>query len=151
MEIYTSRYLNFDLLSTGLIVPVRISLLDPRRLLGELPYPLKYSVRALQPERSHLGEWPKTCSMMWEKLGGIGIEKISAQLAAIARAEGGKPLALCCYEDVTLPNQCHRTVLSVWWFEQTGRELEEITDDGELLGLRQQHRQTSPALPKGAL
>ena len=151
MEVYTSRYLNYDLLSTGLIVPVRISLLDPRRLLGELPYPLKYSVRALQPERSHLGEWPKTCSAMWEKLSTIGIEKISAQLATIYRAEGGKPLALCCYEDVTLPNQCHRILVAVWFLERTGRELEEITDEGELLGLRKLHKQTAPVLPEGAL
>jgi hypothetical protein len=153
VEVYTSRYLNYALLSSGLIVPVRISMIDPRRLLGELPYPLKYSLKALQPEHSHLGEWPKSCSAMWEKLSTIGNENITNQLASIYRAEGGKHLALCCYEDVTHSrgHQCHRVVLSVWWFERTGRELEEITDEGELLGLRKLHKQAAPVLSEGAL
>lgn len=151
MEVFTSRYLNFDLLSSGLIVPVRISLIDPRRLLGELPYPLKYSIRALQPERDMLGKWPKFSGGMWEKLSGIGPEAIGRQLAAISEAEGGKPLALCCFEDLTKGHKCHRVVVSVWWLEQTGRELEELTDDGEVLALHKLHKQTVPILPEGAV
>lgn len=133
-------------------MPVRISMIDPRRLLGELPYRLKYSVQALQPPRDALGEWPRTCASVWRKLNAIGIEKIAAQLAAISEAEGGKPLALCCFEAVaTRGHQCHRVIVSVWWLEQTGWELEEITNDGEVLALRQLHRQVRPVLPEGAL
>ena len=90
-----SRFLNHDLLSSGVVVPVRISMFPPQRLIGELPYPLKYSVRALQPERNMLGEWPRFSTGMWAKLDTIGIEKIARQLAAISRAEGGKSLASC--------------------------------------------------------
>jgi hypothetical protein len=152
VEIYTSRYVNFELLSAGLVVPVRISMFPPQRLLGELPYALKYSVRALQPEKHMMGEWPRFSTGMWAKLDTIGLEKIAGQLAAISRAEGGRSLALLCHEDVTPArgHKCHRVVVSLWWSEQTGREIPELTDDGELLGLHRLHRQTAPILPKEA-
>jgi hypothetical protein len=150
VEAYTSRYLNFELLSSGLVVPVRISMFPPQRLLGDLPYELKYSVRALQPERHMVGEWARFSTGMWAKLDAIGAEKIAAQLAAISRAEGGRSLALLCFEDVTRArgHRCHRTVVSLWWLEQTGREIQELTDDGELLSLHQLHRQTAPIVPR---
>jgi hypothetical protein len=33
--------------------------------------------------------------------------------------------------------------------EQTGSEIPELTDDGELLSLNKLHRQTAPILPRG--
>jgi hypothetical protein len=152
VEVYTSRFLNYELLSSGAVEPVRISMFPPQRLLGELPYELKYSVRALQPERHMIGGWPKFSTSMWRKLDTIGVEKIASQLAAISRAEGGKSLALLCFEDVTPArgHRCHRTVASLWWLAQTGSELEELTNAGEVLRLYQLHRQTAPILPKEA-
>jgi len=152
VEIYTSRYLNFELLSSGLVVPVRISMFPPQRLLGELPYELKYSLRALQPEWHMIGEWPRFSTGLWKKLDAIGPEKIAAQLAAISGSEGGKNLALLCFEDVTPArgHRCHRTVASLWWLEQAGHEILELTDDGELLGLHKLHRQTAPILLREA-
>jgi hypothetical protein len=152
VEIYTSRYLNFELLSSGLVVPVRISMFPPQRLLGELPYELKYGLRALQPEWNMMGEWSRLSTGMWAKLDRIGAEKIAAQLAAISEAEGGKNLALLCFEDVTQArgHRCHRVVASLWWTEQTGHEIPELTDDGELLSLHKLHRQTAPILPREA-
>ena len=152
MEIYTSRFLNYDLLSSGVVVPVRISMIPPQLLLGELPYELKYSVRALQPEKDMIGEWPRFSTGMWTKLDKIGVEKIASQLAAISKAEGGKSLALLCFEDVTPArgHRCHRVVVSLWWLEQTGHEIPELTNEGEVLSLHQLHRQTSPILPKEA-
>jgi hypothetical protein len=152
VEVFTSRYLNFNLLSTGLVVPVRISMFPPEWLLSELPYELKYSVRALQPEWHMVGEWPRFSTGIWRKLDMIGVEKIAAQLAAISRAEDGKSLALLCHEDVTQArgHRCHRTVVSLWWLEQTGREIPELTNDGELLSLHKLHRQTAPILPREA-
>jgi hypothetical protein len=41
-------------------------------------------------------------------------------------------------------------VVSLWWLEQTGHEIPELTNDGELLSLHQLHRQTAPILPKEA-
>jgi hypothetical protein len=150
VEIYTSRFLNYDLLSSGVVVPVRISMFAPQQLLGELPYELKYSVRALQPERHMIGEWPRFSSSMWAKLNSIGVENIATQLAAISGAEGGKSLALLCFEDVTRArgHRCHRVVVSLWWLEQTGYEIPELTNDGEVLSLHKLHRQTAPVVPK---
>jgi hypothetical protein len=152
VEIYTSRYLNFDLLSSGVVVPVRISMFPPQRLIGELGYELKYSLRVLQPERHMMGEWPRFSTGMWAKLDGIGAEKIAAQLAAISRAEGGRSLALLCHEDVTPArgHRCHRIVVSLWLTEQTGQEIPELTNDGELLSLHRLHRQTAPIVPREA-
>jgi hypothetical protein len=152
VEVYTSRYLNYDLLSSGVVVPVRVSMFPPQRLLGELPYELMYSVRALEPERHMIGEWPRYSTGMWTKLDTIGVEKIAGQLAEISRAEGGKSLALLCFEDVTRArgHRCHRVVVSLWWLEKTGYEIPELTDDGELLSLHKLHRQTAPILPKEA-
>jgi hypothetical protein len=152
VEVYMSRFLNYDLLSSGVVVPVRISMFPPQRLIGELPYPLKYSVRALQPERHMIGEWPRFSTGMWRKLDTIGVEKIASQLAAISRAEGGKCLALLCHEDVTPArgHKCHRVVVSLWWMEQTGHEIPELTNEGEVLSLHKLHRQTAPILPKEA-
>jgi hypothetical protein len=97
-----------------------------------------------------IGEWPRFSTGMWRKLDTIGVEKIASQLAAISRAEGGKSLALLCHEDVTPArgHRCHRVVVSLWWMEQTGREIPELTNEGELLSLHQLHRQTAPILPK---
>jgi hypothetical protein len=89
---------------------------------------------------------------MWAKLDAIGADKIASQLAAISEAEGGKSLALLCFEDVTRArgHRCHRTVVSLWWMEQTGLEIEELTDGGEVLGLHRLHRQTAPIVPREA-
>jgi hypothetical protein len=43
-----------------------------------------------------------------------------------------------------------RTVASLWWLEQTGSEIPELTDDGELLSLHRLHRQTAPIVPRKA-
>jgi hypothetical protein len=152
VDIYTSRYLNFELLSSGLVVPVRISMFPPQRLLGEFPYELKYSLKALQPEWHMVGEWARFSTGMWRKLDTIGAEKIAAQLATISKAEEGKSLALLCFEDVTQArgHRCHRVVASLWWLEQTGSEIPELTDEGELLNLHKLHRQTAPIVPREA-
>jgi hypothetical protein len=41
-------------------------------------------------------------------------------------------------------------VVSLWWMEQTGLEIEELTDGGEVLGLHRLHRQTAPIVPREA-
>jgi hypothetical protein len=141
VEVYMSRFLNYELLSSGVVVPVRISMFAPQPLLGELPYELKYSVRALQPERHMIGGWPRFSTGMLAKLETIGVEKIASQLAAISTAEGDKSLALLCHEDVTQArgHRCHRVVVSLWWLEQTGHEIPELTNEGEALSLHQLH------------
>jgi len=130
---------------SGMVVPVRISLAPPP---FELPYRLFYSARGLMLEPDYLGYWKNTSPAFWNKLDAIGPELIARQLAGISKREGGKPLTLCCFEDVTRPHRCHRVVFSLWWQERTGEPVYELTDEGELLHLDKLHPQCMPVLPE---
>jgi hypothetical protein len=147
-RVYTARYAASGLLSSGKLVPVRISMFPPIIPLG---YEVAEEVRDLEPERSMLGEWKHYSTEYWRKLDAIGPERIARQLSAISGRHLGKPLALLCYEDLTSSDRCHRAVLAFWWYEQTGLEMPEITDDGELLGLHDLHRQTMPVVPRSVV
>jgi hypothetical protein len=147
-EVYTSRFLAKDVLASGMVVPVRISMYPPEPLLGGLPYALKHTVRDLIPERTMYGDWRKFSPLFWKKLEHVGVEKIAAQLAAIGAQHDGKPLALLCWEDLLKGQRCHRVIISAWWQERTGRRIPELTPDGELLGLDQLHHQVQPMRPR---
>jgi hypothetical protein len=147
-EVYTSRFLATDVLTSGMVVPVRISMYPPQPLLRELPYALKHAVRNLMPERTMHGDWRKFSPLFWEKLEHLGVEKIASHLAAIGARHECKPLALLCFEDLLKGQRCHRVILSAWWHEQTGWRMPELTDDGELLGLDQLHHQIQPLRPR---
>jgi hypothetical protein len=147
-EVFTSRYFAEEVLSSGLVIPVRISLRSPQSLGIELPYPLEHGILALAPERDMLGEWDKLSPAMWQKLEAIGVEAIVEKLAAISEANENKALALLCWEDLRRPTKCHRTTVSLWLETATQRPVPELTDDGELLGLADLHRRTAPVLPQ---
>jgi hypothetical protein len=147
-EVYTSRFLATDVLASGTVVPVRVSMYPPQPLLGELPYAIKHTVRDLIPERTMYGDWRKFSPLFWEKLEHLGPEKIAAQLTAIGAKHDGKPLALLCFEDLMKGQRCHRTIISAWWHERTGQGIPELTHDGELLGLDQLHHQVQPMRPR---
>jgi hypothetical protein len=147
-EVYTSRFLAKDVLASGIVVPVRVSMYPPEPLLGELPYTLKHTVRDLIPERTMHGDWRKFSPLFWKKLEHVGPEKIVAQLAAIGAQHDGKPLALLCFEDLLKGQRCHRVIISAWWQERTDRRIPELTPDGELLGLDQLHHQVQPMRPR---
>jgi len=114
-ELYTSRYLAGDVLSSGLVVPVTISMYAPEPLLGPLRYPLEHEVRDLMPERWMHAKWHKFSTTFWRHLDGIGIEKIAAQLSTISAQHESLPLVLCCYEDLLKAQKCHRVIASAWW------------------------------------
>ena len=54
----------------------------------------------------------------------IGVQKITDLLKKISDEEGGRDLALLCYE--ADPADCHRSMFAHWWFEQTGQVVEEL-------------------------
>jgi hypothetical protein len=145
-ELYAARYGAHGPLSSGAVVPVRISMIDPRELL-DLPYEIAASVPELMPERDHLGEWRNFSPRFWRKLDTIGPEKILPKLAGISNDHGGRPLALCCFEDLTAGDECHRAVVMASLRDVAGVEVREITDDGELLALEQLHPQAMPVRP----
>ena len=121
-EIYTARYGALRLLSSGAVVPVRISMIDPRELM-DLPYEIAATVPELMPERDHLGEWRNFSPRFWRKLDTIGPEKILPKLAGISARHGGRPLALCCFENLTVGDECHRTVVIAWLRDVAGVEV----------------------------
>ncbi len=146
-ELYTSRYFNEEILSSGEVVPTRISLRSPESLGIELPYPLRHGVPALAPEQKMLGEWAQLSAQMWLKLSAIGIETIARKFMEISEVEDGKPLALLCSEDVRRPTRCHRVVVSLWLEEALQRPVPELVEGGEVLTLEKLHKQTKPMFP----
>lgn len=146
-EIYTARYLSYDLLSSGLVIPVGISMLRPP---FDLPYELAAKPRILRPEWAMCGDWWKFSPMFWKKLEGLGPELIARRLGEISRANGEKAVALCCFEDVSKDrgHKCHRTVFSFWWEEVSGYKVYELTNEGEILDHYDLHKQSLPIRPK---
>jgi hypothetical protein len=147
-EVYTSRYMASEVLSSGLVVPVHISMYPPEPLMGELTYELEHTVRELIPERRMYGDWREFSPTFWRHLDGIGPERVLARLRAIGTAHDGKPMALCCYEDLPKGQMCHRTIFAAWWREQSGQEVCELTNEGEVLKLVQLRHQIMPLRPR---
>jgi len=120
VELYTSRWQN-RALETAPVVAVGISRDAPKFRVG-------YRYRRLPdlyPDGWMLGiEDDRFEKVYRAKLDGIGVDRITAQLARISDEEGGKPLCLLCYE--ADPALCHRSAFARWWFEQTGQRVEEL-------------------------
>ena len=73
---------------------------------------------------------------------------IASRLARVAKHTEKKPLALLCFEDLQRGQLCHRAIFLAWWREQTGREVHELTNDGEVFKLEQLHHQVMPLRPR---
>lgn len=146
-ELYTARYLAQDVLASGMVVPVRISMYPPEHLIP-LGYEVEHEVRALMPERRMHAEWHKFSPTFWRHLDTIGLGRIAKELSAISERHEGKPLALCCYEDLLKGQRCHRVIAAAWIQEQTGIAVPELTNEGEVLGLDDLHPQVMPVRPR---
>jgi hypothetical protein len=144
-ELFTSRYFAEDVLSSGEVVPVRISYEAP---IVPLSYPLEETADTLVPGFAMLGEWDHLCQTYRHKLDTLGVEKIGEELSAISVRHDGRPLALLDYEDLTRGLRNHRILFSAWWEEQTGKAVHELTNDGEELHYSRLPRQVQPKLPK---
>lgn len=131
-DIYTSRYFAYDVLSSGLLIPIRISVYPPTRI--PLPYSLDYRLPSITPERWMDGVWSKYASGMWFKLNEHGVSLIAKELIKISEDNDQLAVALLCYED-TRPGGdfCHRLVFQGWFEEKTGIVIPELTNDGELI------------------
>ncbi len=69
-QIFTSRFFNYDLLNSGVVIPVRIS---PFRPLMELPYELAAVVPELQPERETFGDFTQMSTGLWKRWRGTAL------------------------------------------------------------------------------
>lgn len=132
-RILTSRHravADFDL--TGLrpgFTPVRISLGAPRFLPDSAAWPY---IEELAP-KGLLGieDEGDFRSAYVARLNRIGVDRIEARFQSIIHDYPDQPLALLCFEDVTV-EWCHRSIFSAWWQTQTGEVLEERNSPEEL-------------------
>jgi Protein of unknown function, DUF488 len=121
VKLYTSRWQNRDLEKLD-VVAVGISRGAPK-------FRLRYRYRRLMelaPDGWMLSieDDARFEKVYRVKLERIGVEKIAALLRSLSDEEGGRPLALLCYE--ANPAECHRSMFSRWWRERTGQRVEEL-------------------------
>lgn len=127
--IYTSRYSNPEL-RTGKYTVVGITRGAPK---FPLHYRLDGNIMDIAPPGYLFNEYdrgrftPRYFQHM-DRTGVVKIRKILSQYEAM-----GKPVVLCCYEDVRKPNEwCHRLVFAEWWKARTGEVIEELYDPTEV-------------------
>jgi hypothetical protein len=124
---------------------VRVSMHPP---LMSLPYELEETAWSLVREPWMTGEWPWLSPTYWGYLDSQGLRKIGKELKAISERYGGKPLALLDYEDLVKGHRSLRVVFAAWWEKNTGHEVPELLDDGQILHYSRLHRRTRPKSPK---
>lgn len=144
--VYTSRFFAEDLLTSNAVIPVRISMFPP---IVPLHYKVIDGPRSLMPSKRMIGEWNRFSPEYFNRLESYGIELIATQLVKLAAEHGDKALALLCYEDLLRGHKCHRHLFGVWWEEQTGQVLPELTNDGELIHPLELHKQNLPIRKRG--
>lgn len=117
MEIYTSYYGNLKKLKKDGIIPVGISVFLPKYFNG-------YSLKYLAPTAKmlHMGEKEYT-PLYFQILEKVSIGKLREDIMRISNQEGGKDVALLCYEK---PGDfCHRRIFADWMKEKTGYDIKE--------------------------
>lgn len=123
--IYTSRYSNPEL-KTGKYTVVGITRGAPK---FKLSYPLAGNIMEIAPPGYLFNEYDRkrfTPSYFkhMDRTGPVAISRILNFYEKM-----GKPVVLCCYEDVRKPGEwCHRLVFAEWWLARTGERIEELPD-----------------------
>lgn len=126
--IYTSRYGNPEL-SSGEYTVVGVTRGKPK---FKLKYNLDGNIAEIAPPYYLFNEYDRarfTRSYMsyMDKTGAKKISELLHQYEA-----KGKPVVLCCFEDVREPKKwCHRQVFAEWWMLRTGEEIKELQDPTE--------------------
>ncbi len=122
MKVTTSRYANQKVIEASGLVPIGIT-------VGQPKFPLKYAkvdVRTLAPDPQSLGRanWPVAYR---RKLDGLGTDVVRRVLN---EAGGGRDVVLLCFECLALDGEdsCHRRVFAEWWETHTGERVEELED-----------------------
>ncbi|WTW95424.1 hypothetical protein OG216_19475 [Streptomycetaceae bacterium NBC_01309] len=142
LSIATCTYQEFV---PGMGAPTRTTAGHPRFALG---YQLAGHAVLVTPDRqlvkaAHAGLPEDAYEFQYRRqLATFGVDRIRAELAAIARYFGAPgPVVLLCFDKLTQPgNWCHRTHFAKWWTEQTGDPVPELGG-----------RPTAPASPPPTL
>jgi len=123
--IYTSRYANPELKSGNYTV-VGITRGAPKFKLG---YSLAGNILEIAPPGYLFNEYDrkKFTPQYFKHMDRIGPVLLARKLSFFEKM--GKPVVLCCYEDVRNPEDwCHRLVFAEWWQSRTGECIEELPD-----------------------
>lgn len=118
IDLFTASFPRFE---PGSGVPVRTSRGFPRY---QLRYRLEAVAPSLMPDRSMFGLGEAFDAAYRAKLDGLGVDRIAAELHAIAERARDEQLVLLCFEADRA--DCHRGSFSAWWLEQTGEEVPEL-------------------------
>lgn len=123
--IYTSRYSNPEL-KTGKYTVVGITRGAPK---FPLQYRLDGNIMDIAPPGYLFNEYDRArfTPAYFRHMDKTGVNQIAQILRGYEAM--GKPVVLCCYEDVRKPNEwCHRLVFAEWWMSRTGEVIEELPD-----------------------
>lgn len=123
--IYTSRYSNPEL-KTGNYTVVGITRGAPK---FPLRYTLAGNIMEIAPPGYLFNEYNRErfTPSYFQHMDRVGTARIAQILQHYE--DMGKPVVLCCYEDVRKPGEwCHRLVFAEWWLQRTGEIIEELPD-----------------------
>lgn len=124
MDLATCTYQEF---TPSMGAPIRSTAGNPRWPLG---YQLAGHAQLITPTRELLAaDLPEDAYEFSYRrlLDGHGIERIYAELVALAGRNGGARLVLLCFDKLDKPgNWCHRVHFARWYLEQTGEEIPEL-------------------------
>ncbi len=123
--VYTSRYSNPELKS-GKYTVVGITRGAPK---FPLQYRLDGNIIDIAPPGYLFNEYDRArfTPSYFRHMDKTGVTRIQ-QILKRYEAQG-KPVVLCCYEDVRKPGEwCHRLVFAEWWLSRTGQLIEELPD-----------------------
>jgi hypothetical protein len=121
VELFTARYVDYDPVWG---VAVRTTVGFPR---GWRYGPLEH-IRPVTPYGLlHIKSREAFAQQYLARLDHAGATAVEARLAGIAGRHGGRPLWLCCFEDLSKPGEwCHRTLLAEWIEERLGIAVTEV-------------------------
>lgn len=144
--IYTSRYSNPEL-KTGKYTVVGVTRGAPK---FPLQYQLAGNIMEIAPPGWLFNEYDRAqfTPKYFSNMDRIGVRRIANILTGYEKL--GKPVVLCCYEDVRQPNEwCHRLVFAEWWQKQTGEVIEELPDPSPVKGAKPKKPEVqTPAEPE---
>ena len=129
--IYTSRYQNRELKEH----PEDYTVVGVTRSLPKFPlgYKLAGNIIQIAPPGYLFSENDRSrfTPQYFRHMDKTGITLINSILEDYKLA--GKPVVLCCYEDVRKEGEwCHRLVFAEWYYQKTGIIIPELKDPSEI-------------------
>lgn len=129
--LYTTRYQNASGIAAANAVPVRTTRGAP---LWRLPYEILGHISLIAPDKTEIkiDDEDRFTEAYWARLDDLGaVDTLPDIFALLSESNGGRPLALLCFEDLTKPGLfCHRRVFADGWYLRTGQEVPELGPTG---------------------